>query len=104
MLCSNEGIIWNSDLIDYFSKHIKWGGWKSCELLDENDNVISPVGGAEFEFGLIYNVSIPWSIDFLLKYENKLEFEALESNTSVWEKAFKPYVDDEMIETIISIL
>jgi len=104
MLCSNEGIIWNSDLIDYFSKHIKWGGWKSCELLDENDNVISPVGGAEFEFGLINNVSIPWSIDFLIKYENKLDFVALESNTAVWEKAFKFYVDDEMIETIISIL
>jgi hypothetical protein len=103
-LCSNEGIVWNSDLIDYFSKYVKWGGWKPCELLDEKGNVISPVGGAEFEFGLIYNVSIPWSIDFLLKYENKLEFEALESNTSVWEKAFKPYVDDEMVEIIMRII
>ncbi len=104
LLCSNEGLVWDSDLIDSFSKHIIWGGWKPCELEDETGSVISPVGGKRHESGLIENKSVPWSIDFLHKYENELEFEALESNNAVWDKAFKPYVDDNMIETIISIL
>ena len=104
LLCSNVGIVWDSDLIDSFSKHIIWGGWKPCELVDETGNVISPVGGKIHESGLIENKSVPWSIDFLHKYENKLEFEALESNNAVWDKAFKPYVDDVLIETIIRIL
>ena len=104
LLCSNEGIVWDTDLIDSFSKHIIWGGWKPCELEDETGIVISPVGGKRHESGLIENKSVPWSIDFLHKYENELEFEALESNNAVWDKAFKPYVDDNMIETIINIL
>lgn len=103
-LCSNEGIIWDFNLIDLFSKYVKWGGWVPCELLDEKGNVVSPVGGGELEFGLIQNKSIPWSIDLLLKYEHKLEFEALESNSAVWYKAFKPYINDEMIKTIMRIL
>jgi len=104
LLCSNEGIAWNIDLIDSFSKQVKWGGWKPCELLDEKGNEISPVGGKGHESGLIDNKSVIWSIDFLLKYERELEFEALESNTAVWEKAFKPYFDDHIVDTIISIL
>lgn len=103
-LCSNEGIIWNSDLIDSFSKYIKWGGWKPCELLDEMGNEISPVGGSQFDFGLINNKSIPWSIDFLLNYEHELEFEALGSNSAVWNKVFKLYINDEMIDIIMRIL
>lgn len=104
LLCSNEGIVWNSDLIDSFPKHIIWGGWKPCELEDETGSVISPVGGKRHESGLIENKSAPWSIDFLQKYEHELEFEALESNNAVWDKAFKPYIDDEMIETIVRII
>ena len=105
LLCSNEGIAWNADLIDSFSKHIIWGGWKPCELLDETGNVISSVGGRQNDgLGLIGNKSVQWSIDFLQKYEHELEFEALESNTAVWDKAFKPYLDDEMINTIMRII
>ncbi len=104
LLCSNEGIVWDSDLIDSFSKHIIWGGCKPCELEDETGSVISPVGGKRHESGLIENKSVPWSIDFLYKYENELEFEALESNNAVWDKAFKPYIDDEMIKTIVRII
>lgn len=104
ILCSNEGIIWDMELVNSFSNYVKWGGWKPCELLDKNGNVISPIGGKEYEFGLIDNKSIPWSIDYLQMFEQELEFEALESNTTVWEKAFKPYIDDEMIKTIMRIL
>lgn len=104
LLCSNEGIVWSTDLIDSFSKYIIWGGWKPCELLDERGYEISPVGGEKLEFGLIQNKSIPWSIDFLPKYENELELKALESNNAVWDKAFKPYINDEMIKTIFRII
>jgi hypothetical protein len=104
LLCSNEGIVWDSDLIDSFQKHIIWGGWKPCDLFDETGNVISSVGGKRREIGLIDNKSVPWSIDFLQKYEHEFEFESLESNTVVWEKVFKPYIDDIMIETIIRII
>jgi hypothetical protein len=103
-LCSNERIIWNSEMIDMFERHVVWGGWQPGMLIDAGGNVLSPVGGKDLEFGLINNKSIPWSIDFLLKYEHKIEFEALENNEAVWDKAFKSYLNDEMIEIIMKNL
>lgn len=91
-------------MIDYFSDHIIWGGFIPCELRDENDDIIAPTGGRMLEFGLINNESIPWSIDFLHKYENKLEFKALVSNPDVWQKAFQQHFNHDMLSTIMSII
>ena len=108
LLCSNEGIVWDIDLIDSFSKYVKWGGWEPSALYDENGDVISPVGGGKADIGLLMNESIPWSIDFLIRYENEIEddmeFDGLLNNSAIWDKAFKPYMNEEMIKKIIRLL
>lgn len=103
-LCSNEGIVWDSNLIDHFSDFVEWGGLTPCEDIDENGNVISPYGGWRLEPGLIDNSSIPWSLKFLQRYEEYLDFETMKRSSSIWDKAFKPYIDDEMIDIIMSII
>jgi len=83
VLCSNNSIVWDINLIESFSKYVVWGGWKDGELYNGQGEVVSPFGGKEYCWGLIENISIPWSIDFILHFEDKLELEALESNPAV---------------------
>lgn len=101
-LCSNEKITWNEKLIDTYADYIKWGGYKECELLDERGNLLSSNGGECYEQGLLDNNSIPWSIDILTRYEKSIDPKAICNNSEIWEKAFKPYVDDEMIKMVLS--
>ncbi len=103
-LCSNEGLVWDSNLIDHFSDFVEWGGLTPCEDIDENGNVISPNGGWRLEPGLIDNSSIPWSLKFIQRYEEYLDFETMERRSSIWDKAFKPYIDDDMIDIIMRII
>ena len=103
-LCANDGIIWDTKLIDRFAEFVEWGGSYPCELIDEMGNVISPYGGEGYESGLIENKSVPWSIDLLLKYENKIDFKELEFNPAVWSKAFKPLVNNDLIDLVMRII
>lgn len=100
-LCSNEKIIWNEKLINRYTEHIQWGGFRECELLDERGNVLSLTGGECYEHGLIDNKSIPWTVDILTRYEPSINSKSISYNSSIWEKAFKPYVDDEMIKGLL---
>lgn len=99
-LCANEGVPWNIELIDRFSENINWGGWTPEMIHDEGEFCEAKT----YETGLNFNTSVPWSIEFLKYYEKHLEFDALASNHAVWEKAFKPFVDDKMIETVMKII
>lgn len=102
-LCHNKSVVWDESMIDYFKDFVQWGGWKSCELYSAEGEFISSTGGFKFENGLINNISTPWTIDFLLKYEDKLDFKAYEvwrHETTIWEKFFAPYVNDELIDIV----
>lgn len=94
----NNGIPWSIELIDHFSQLLIWGGEITYP---------EPVQDGEFTFlgennlGLVYNESLPWSIEFINHFENILDFSSLESNSAVWEKVFKPFVDDKMIDTVM---
>jgi len=104
ILCSNEGIDWNTDLIDLYSSYIKWGELKPCILKDEKGFIISETGGWEYEIGLTSNKSVSWSIELIQKYEHAIDLEILNYNTTVWDKVFKPYVDDELIDIVMRII
>jgi len=103
MLCINEGIPWDIELIEYFSKYVEWGGYYPCELYNGEGEVISAVGGKGFASGFIINEFLPWSIEFILHFEKDINFRALVMNDGVWEKAFKPFMSEDIIETVIRI-
>jgi hypothetical protein len=100
-LCSNEKIPWNEKLIDRYAEHIQWGGFRKCELYDERGNLLSLTGGECYDQGLIDNKSFPWSIDILTRYEPSIDSKSISNKSSIWEKAFKPYINDEMIKILL---
>ena len=104
-LCTNEGIAWDIDLINHFSEYIIWGGLVPCYDYDpiKREQVLVE-GVQEIKSGLIDNQSIPWSIDFLEYFETKLTPELMWKNKAIWEKAFKPYVDEKLIDEILKLL
>lgn len=103
-LCLNEGIPWDIELIKFFSKYVEWGGWYPCELYNGEGEVISAVGGEGFASGFVINEFLPWSIEFILHFEKNLDFRVLVMNDSVWDKAFKPFMDEDIIETVMRII
>jgi len=103
-LCTNEAIPWNEEMIDYFTDYVEWGGTKPCGIYNEEGEMIAPTGGKSYEFGLVNNKNLPWSMEFLNRYESQIEPDDLRSNSAVWEKAFKPYVDDKIVDTVLRII
>lgn len=91
-LCQNEGVPWNEELIEKFKDKVWWGGKEIGE-----DNWIRSIGG------LIMNENLPWSIDFLIRHEEQIDFEELWGRY-VWAKAFKPYVDEKMVDTLFRLI
>jgi len=106
-LSGNENLPWSEHLIKKYEKLWNWGGPEK------------PVMSFR---GLSGNPKLPWSLEFINKYVdhikwnwfsanrgvnwtvklielywNKLEEQELINNGSVWEKAFKPCVDDQFI-------
>lgn len=105
-LSRNEGLPWSIDFIDRYAHLLQWGGYeehiKMEDLTVEQMNEHVPLG--TYHTGLIANKALPWSIDFLLYYEDKIDEDMLSRNSAVWEKAFEPFVDEEVIEKVIRIL
>ena len=101
-LCENAGIAWDVDLINYFSEYIKWGDKVPRYEFDfKRDENVLVEGEYAFKSGLINNESIMWSIDLLECFETKINSELMLGNLSIWEQVFKPFVNEEMIDTII---
>ena len=100
-LSDNETLPWSIELIDRHKD--KWN-WKS---LSENR-------GLPWSFELIKefeskwdwsclcgNIEICWSIELLETYKNTLNWSSIESNSSVYEKVFKPLMDEAFIEEVM---
>jgi len=108
-LSLNPKLPWDANFIDYYSDVLHWG-----RVFIEN--VIYDENGEEVDYetfmtyrdysdqGIESNEGIPWSLDLILRFENKLDLEMLFQNKSVWDKAFKPYVDEKLIDTVLRII
>ena len=103
-LSDNESLPWNLDLIEHFRDYWVWGCLYETSLEDVNGFEISPTGGEARQSGLTTNEALPWSIELINKYSYRIDFELLKSNCSVWDKAFKPHVDDALISEIFNFL
>lgn len=93
-LSVNEGLPWSLELIDAFQLEWSWGS---------NDNR-TPDTDPPNDSGLINNKAIPWDIDWILKYEAFIEIKSLSLEPMIWDKAFKPYMDEKMVDTIFRLI
>jgi len=93
LLSSNRSLPWSTELIDHYIDRWEWGYYE----LSEDDAEIG-------ETGLIGNTGIPWNIDWLIRYEEFIDFELLKRDWFIWDKAFKPYIDEKLIDTVFRLI
>lgn len=94
-LSKNEGLPWSLELIDHYIDRWEWGHF----VASENDREWN-MG----ENGLIGNQEIPWKIDWLIRYEGLIDLEALKRDWFIWDKVFKPYIDEKLIDTVFRLI
>lgn len=91
-LCMNKGISWDTKMIDRFIDKVEWGGREYFP-----DNSFRVKGG------LISNENLDWSIDFILRYEEYIDFEELFIEVA-WSNALKPCVGEKFIDVICKLI
>lgn len=104
-LSRNKGVPWNADLIDYYADHVCWGGWYDTFITeDECGNTITPIPTKDYRFGLLTNDSLPWSIRFLTRYESKIGPYSKKHSPEIWNKVFKPVIDDDVVRLLMRLV
>lgn len=107
-LSVNPSLPWSSELIDYYADY--WNcvkiQWDKVYFDEYGKELIVPKleKYKSFNQGLESNIGVPWSIDLILRYENMFEIELLLKNPYVWDEAFKPYVDDKVIDIVFRLI
>lgn len=92
-LSVNRSLPWSIELIDHYIDRWEWGFIELSE------------GGEEFvDSGLIGNTGIPWNIDWLIIYEKFIDIEVLMRDWAIWDKAFKPYMDEKLVDTVFRLV
>jgi hypothetical protein len=91
-------------MIAYFGDYVEWGGTKPSGIYNEEGALVAPTGGLVFELGLTTNKNLPWSVDFLNRYQSQFNIDELLNCSDIWEKAFKPYVDDKVVDIVLRII
>lgn len=91
LVSQNEEIQWTEDLIKTFQDKLDWklfttnsAAFKDLRLLEVFEDRIDWLGDNEFEGGSIaMNYGLPWDLDFLKKYESRINFIKLSSNEAI---------------------
>lgn len=103
-LSLNQGLPWDEQLIDSFSDKFVWSKTFLAPIVTPEGEEIPGLFSKENESGLVSNEALPWSLSFILKYKNQIDFKLLFDNNAVWEKALKKHVDRDMISLILRII
>ena len=103
LISENQNICWSYDLLQATKNLIDWeilsynpSAFKDLSLLDTFSELIDWVGHDNYYGDTISsNKGLPWDMDFIQKYEAKINFEKLSQNTSVqWsEKLIDKYLN-----------
>jgi hypothetical protein len=78
-LSSNSGLPWSRDLIKKYESKWDW----MC---------------------LTYSDNIPWSLEILEEFETRWDWGQFIWNETMWKKVFYPYLDEEVIGALITII
>lgn len=98
---------WTEELIDYFENYWVWGGEYTYNITEDEDGNRLPEPfptGIGYSAGLLSNPHLPWSLDFIKKYESRLDIDQLAANKGVWEKVFKPFVNERMVNILFRLI
>lgn len=90
-LSMNSALPWSETLIDQYLDNWWWG-----DLATEPKSFIR-----EYRKGVLDNPAISWDIDWLIKYQRYINLDLLSENENIWEKVFKPVVDDSATEYLL---
>ncbi|WP_318350811.1 hypothetical protein [Aquipluma nitroreducens] len=92
---------WSAELIDRFATNWEWGGKCDGYITEDEDGnqlpVPIPISNC-YSTGIVTNPHLPWTIDFILKYQYRLDLDQLAENEGVWEKMFKPFWDKNLLD------
>lgn len=89
----NKRLPWSLDFVDQYLKYWVWGNSKRNEE-----------GWMSGSSGLLGNEGIPWDIDWILRYEQFINVDAMSYEEMIWEKSFKPHLDQKTIDTIFRLI
>ena len=94
MISINPSLPWSIELIEYFKDYLVFGKLTPCATEPDSYDI---------KTGMEMNPGIQWSIDLLEKYEGEWELGLMDDNPTVWEKAFKAHVNDEVVNLFLRI-
>ena len=128
-LSKNESLPWSNELLERFDDKWHWNNKKNYESKDSKYILTKDINSLSTNEKLPWsedfiekykdkwnwdmlstNNGLPWSMHLLEKFEDQWVWfnkeqdmtASLWVNNTLWEKVFKPYVNDEMIEEVIS--
>ena len=101
-LSDNTNIPWSEEVIEKYENKWSWMGY--CDLMGLSANLNLPWSENLIETfsekwdwsNLVCNNSIKWTIKFIHKNRNKLDYSNAWNPLNFW-NVLKPYVDDEMV-------
>lgn len=117
-LSVNESLPWSESLIAAFEDNWVWGGLGDCNEQGErplvwgltaNDSIHwTPAMLERFEhnhdwFHLSYMENVEWSIEIVLEYGAKFQYEQFLFNNSLWTGVFGSLLTDSQIDRIFRI-
>ena len=75
----------------------------SCNpALNWSSSLINKYKDRWFWYTLSYNEGIPWSLDIINEFYDLWVWDNLTWNMKLWEKVFYPYLDDDVIDDLLS--
>lgn len=104
-LSQNESVGWTAELIDCFANRVCWGGvYDEFITEDARGNPIDPIPSKSFQYGLLSNNALPWSIKFLTRYESNIGPYSKQQSPEIWNKVFKPVIDDKVLGILMRLV
>jgi len=105
-ISENESLPWSEELIDRYFEKWYWWGLAMNRGIPWSEKIIDKYSGMLDDYPLFRNPSLPWSFEFLNKYEEQCfsgwNTECGKISEIVWDKVFKPLINDELVDEILS--
>ena len=105
-IAENTSLPWSEELIDKYFEKWRWWGLAMNTGIPWSEKIIDKYEEMLDNYPLFRNSSLPWSFEFLNKYEEQCfsawNIECGEISKVVWNKVFKPLMNDELVDEILS--
>jgi len=92
---------WSFEFIERYKELWNWHTLSYNEALPWSEEFIDQYADKWDWNGIYKNTGIPWTLDLIFKY-NFSDQDLLFKNRSIWDKAIKPHIDDNLLEILIN--